>query len=998
MATVTAVTILKSLEDKISVELDNLKRGYEFEGIFKGSFLPDTIHKLVSALSLGKNLKETYDLDLGTVSTDSSPLDQLRITISGLEDINQTIQKYGSRPLNAVFNNVLTVGINQSKNTSIIRKEKSRKDLVESSLNEPDLLVRFRASHEYPASDDYIQRVVRSGGANRGRTVARFKHRVSWELWNDSKVRISLDVTSVRQSSVSLAHLPSAQEVYEVELEAFCFAERGASVEGKPKESPTRCFMENLEKVLKTLQNSLVLTTVTERQTVLSAYMSLLHEPHKLKAMYSMKPITLDRLALLDVIPHQYAVTDKADGETVAVLVFNGNVYTITINLDVQCTEIQLPVNTNRRSSTSVHNLTLVEGERLSTGKILLYDMLFEGGQDVRELPLDERLKKMDKFLHAVSPDAFKPKEVPSSAVTVESLIAHHKKEWERYRSHCKQYPKTKIDRKYFAFPKGVDLREVYAYTSAVWSILGGENGPYGLDGVIFTGVNQSYTANAKQVKLPIYKWKPPNMNSIDIYIEFVRNPNTNEPEKVYDNSQAEGRYYRLANLFVGKNQGMGEIPIPFMQNEGLHQACLFLDEDGETVRDVKGDMVNDKTVVEMVFTPPTGQDDDPRFSWSVLRTRFDKTASVRRMGRRYGNHEDVARNIMITVMYPIHMTDLDDLGGEQYAHTVAKLRATQTGSTGAYYRFQSVLASTMKRMHNYIKECVLMAIVKDAWVLDVGVGRGGDIQKYYRGKAVGVIGVDVDQSGISEAVSRYNNHKKKYPDIPPMTFLQADLGTPLDSNSQLARFNGQISAQNIKLIRTHLEGGKKKKYSVISIMFAIHYLFVEPKFSNLTSSLNRLLKQDGYVIVTTFDAHLVKEFLQGEKERTYYYENGSSMEDLFTIRDVSVEANPGLGQAIDFQTRIYMEDGIFYREYLVYPETITEEFQKRCGLVLVESMTFKDLIEQESRFFTTPLPKHPDLAYFDNVRQYFTSKIPIDVASKKLTNLYRYYLFQKRK
>ena len=51
--------------------------------------------------------------------------------------------------------------------------------------------------------------------------------------------------------------------------------------------------------------------------------------------------------------------------------------------------------------------------------------------------------------------------------------------------------------------------------------------------------------------------------------------------------------------------------------------------------------------------------------------------------------------------------------------------------------------------------------------VLDVGVGRGGDIQKFFHSKVGKYVGIDPDSHGIHSstdgAIDRYNNFRKKY-------------------------------------------------------------------------------------------------------------------------------------------------------------------------------------------------------------------------------------------
>ena len=80
-------------------------------------------------------------------------------------------------------------------------------------------------------------------------------------------------------------------------------------------------------------------------------------------------------------------------------------------------------------------------------------------------------------------------------------------------------------------------------------------NCPYFVDGIIYTAVNQAYTKDKKRSKISIYKYKPPLTNSIDVYIKFKFNIETNEYLEVYDNTIdcfELNKVFRIAELFVG--------------------------------------------------------------------------------------------------------------------------------------------------------------------------------------------------------------------------------------------------------------------------------------------------------------------------------------------------------------------------------------------------------------------------------------------------------------
>ena len=72
-----------------------------------------------------------------------------------------------------------------------------------------------------------------------------------------------------------------------------------------------------------------------------------------------------------------------------------------------------------------------------------------------------------------------------------------------------------------------------------------------------------------------------------------------------------------------------------------------------------------------------------------------------------------------------------------------------------------------MRNFHNIIKTKLIndtsQKILHDIHLLDIGVGRGGDIIKWSNAKIKNVIGIDISKSYILEAVKRFRNLKLSY-------------------------------------------------------------------------------------------------------------------------------------------------------------------------------------------------------------------------------------------
>jgi hypothetical protein len=83
---------------------------------------------------------------------------------------------------------------------------------------------------------------------------------------------------------------------------------------------------------------------------------------------------------------------------------------------------------------------------------------------------------------------------------------------------------KPLIRRKYFIPVVGLKDWEIFAYASLMYSLYTINDKircPYLIDGLMFHPLEQAYVSNKESKKIE-YKWKPPEKNSIDFYIEFL--------------------------------------------------------------------------------------------------------------------------------------------------------------------------------------------------------------------------------------------------------------------------------------------------------------------------------------------------------------------------------------------------------------------------------------------------------------------------------------------
>ena len=331
-----------------------------------------------------------------------------------------------------------------------------------------------------------------------------------------------------------------------------------------------------------------------------------------------------------------------------------------------------------------------------------------------------------------------------------------------------------------------------------------------------------------------------------------------------------------------------------FRKYDNLHIAKIS-DSSG-VVRDMEGDLLQDNTVVEFYYN--NNNDLSPEFRWVPLRTRYDKTESVLKFKKKYGNNSVIADAVWNSIQQNVTIHDLSKLGDEKiYDQELADIKNRIDASVvaiekqkDAYYQTTSNLGTPMRNFHNYIKSNMIFTYcspkvmndkIKKLSVLDLGCGRGGDILKFFHSRVGSYIGLDPDASGINSstdgAISRYNAFKRKMPSFPKMEFLIADAGTELNYQSQ-SKAIGKMSSANQTLIESIFGSDINKlndrKFDIFNCQLMIHFLLKDDiTWNNFCQNINNFLANDGYLIITAFDGEKVhKKFqeLDGNIQSSY--------------------------------------------------------------------------------------------------------------------------------
>lgn len=991
-------------------------------------------------------ISSEYSLDVIYNEGDKS---SYRITVLGIDNVNNIISQFHKYNIHVIFNSLIEKCKNNERGIIGIKKVKESKNTIDIL----DYNIRFRLSDERKLTSEDLK--LRLTHNEKNNIIFRLKERVSLYTYGnkDSKRLIRCDLTIAKMSK-RLDNIQNAIKNYELEIEM--------NSDDKPDESLLNNMIYYCKEFLMVLQDNKYIIGNEEQKSVIKEYCRIDNlDISKVRYLNARQPVSLEIQHVTEkLIDKQsgYAVTDKSDGARYFMIILKGRVYLISTNLDVKFTGIELD------RSLKKYDDTIMDGEYIYLPKIedkrgryifLVFDCLYIGGKSVmNEMSLLKRLSYADEVISKCfilgKQKGYEYKEYKSkSSFDLEDVTKFHASQIDEFMSSLnkdieleKDYPLVR--RKYFVPSLGIYPWDIFKFSVMVYNRYTqtrerdnkneNKDCPYELDGLIYQPLQQQYETKVSLSKFSDYKWKPENKNSIDFYIRFSKNPSTGKVNVVYDNSNAnyvEDKLYIVCNLHVGRLNEMGyEEPVLFREKEEGYEIRLQLNEKGMAL-DEENQLINDNTVVEFYYV--NNPELDYKYRWVPMRTRYDKTESVLRNKTRYGNYQDTANKVWRSIINPVLMSDLDDLskGNDEknnvyyYDNKMSILRGriqreliVSTNKESAYFQLQTNIARNMRDFHNYVKQTLYTTYMgseyrddKKVSVLDIGIGRGSDLMRYYTSKISNLVGVEYNREAIYSAVdgliSRYNNYKRKYPNFPKMDFIRGDGRALFDYENQ-NRALGGMDIESKKLYEKYFpkDISKRATFDRIVTQFAIHYFLEnEESWNNYKQNINNTLKPNGYFICTTFDgSEVVKAIGNNDRFTTYYTNEKGEKKVFFEIikkyKNFKENEIIGLGNTIDMYSCWLQLEGNYEPEYLVDKRFIIEELERDCNLELIDTGMFSDIFLNDKEFIT----EYSKYQFDKETRNYLYNKIApyyqnneINKAGYENTKLQRFYVFKKK-
>ena len=474
----------------------------------------------------------------------------------------------------------------------------------------------------------------------------------------------------------------------------------------------------------------------------------------------------------------------------------------------------------------------------------------------------------------------------------------------------------------------------------------------YSIDGLIYLPMYLSVGSNSEElVKNNIngtwyqnYKWKPPEENTIDFRIRFVKEEIKGKNVHKITSFTKNKKTIRCkqVHLYVGydirkdnvsdftwrvlgkDNTKINEILFnPPSEDEPIHICNLPMNNNKLVCLKDKSEVL-DGIIYEMRYVPenPFG------YQWIPLRAREDKTRP---------NDSHTANNVWSTLLSPV-TNEL--IRGKGDIESIQLPSEEEELKEHAYYMDHSEDNETdiiLRKFHNYIKDKLINSVTsqgnKSITILDTSIGRGGDISKYLRSKnsISFLLGLDISPDVNKAAKRFYLEHMKK----PKAMFIQYDtslsikdgngcVGDNIDRNKLLIDILYDRQKKLPKELRSLVpkyKGLGVKGFDIISSQFTIHYYFKdELSLRGYIQNLSDNLKKGGYFIGTCYDGMKVFQRLSSEKD------GHLEMIDEFGNKIYSIT------QKYDLESFEYQKDNIeklFGQEIDVYMssigQTITE-------------------------------------------------------------------------
>jgi hypothetical protein len=688
---------------------------------------------------------------------------------------------------------------------------------------------------------------------------------------------------------------------------------------------------------------------------------------------------------------NNFCVTDKADGERrILFIASDGKLYLISVKLDVQYTGAYV-------TDTNLHG-TVIDGEYITHGKDGTYINTYAAFDVyIINIPVNGTYKKKD-----VRPLEFasgRYKILKKGIQSINQSIVLEKDTM------------FTVDVKKFYF--NTAKKNLYLNCKSLFSSM--KSKAYNTDGIILThelfGVGMTDTdTKIKNVKFPwthSFKWKPPELNTIDFKVVVINEPSTLLKNPVTNSLEpykqvhlyvgmSRGKYTHIQNMLLTKKQTASStdnigIFTPTKEIDAEAHICYLpytTDVDGfQKIFTIDGDVIEHKDIVEFRYELTA----DKGMRWIPLKIRHDK---------KYPNNFETANSNWYSIHHPVTPDMLMNPSALERTGVLDQVSSTVNDQVyfGAIDK-STIKTTKLKSFHHSIKYYIYESVfkksnVKDLRVIDYSIGRGADMKKYINSGVKYLLGIDLASSNIH---STTDGPAKRYLDEVSNTtkktlymFIEGDTSKPIltgefstdtVSNNIIDIYFGKKDIRVYdKLNENNMYGKCRDGFDVGSVQFTLHYMFENLQtLHGFAKNCCDTIKHNGYLVGTCYDGKRVFELLKDEK----------------SSRELRIDNTViwGIKKEYDKDTLLDDESCLGLR-IAVYQETLGHSIQE----YLVNFDYFKQIMSLygfTSEFDINDVTGKPMNA-INTFESLYNPKKPLHENEQKISFLNNYFIFKK--
>jgi hypothetical protein len=404
------------------------------------------------------------------------------------------------------------------------------------------------------------------------------------------------------------------------------------------------------------------------------------------------------------------------------------------------------------------------------------------------------------------------------------------------------------------------------------------------------------------------------------------------------------------------------------------------------------GDFITDGVICECSYDISNKEE---QYRWKPHKVRNDKTSA---------NAYGTAIAIWKLINNPITN---DQLSGSKYSKDTEDTEDTEEGSESnvnlenvAYYisnKNLNVLTKPFNKFSSNVKGYLinrcLTGYIKPK-VLDLAVGKFGDMPKYVKAGVHTLIGMDISEDSINNqddgAATRIMDMSAKSPAVNKFaekTMLIVGTSAKNFANGESVRDNinkyyvdvlyGRAKGNTPKLRK--MEGIALDQFDMVTCMYAIHYIMnTETELDNLLRNVSENLLDQGYFIGTCLDGMAILQDM-GKSNEISGVINGKT---VFFIRKMDDENNY-TDISVGNKVMVYYEKFAgYFPENLVNISYLREK-AKEHNLKLVE---FRKFLEEPGNL----------LSQFGSVNPKMADAVKESDAMMQWAKFNCYFIFQK--